>query len=381
MKRYLSVGTLLLVLCGLVACQAGDSFSISNQNESNLSSGGTSTKPIATYNWIHDSKSFQPIVSSNVIEPVSTIDFDLKMNKIDEEAAQNLVDNDISKYPPEKSLNKKTAITYTKEHTKVMSNRSTNTYSVKEIVTEKYSVHKVDYDKKWCFVRHAEDTTTSYFVEEDLVRHIVSEILYFLKDNCFYTVYSEQNYYEGNKKEGVFDSYFVKRENLDEEEYISKFSVDSPQFTYFNETDGFGMLAKSVYNNFASSSSYYEANNYENLSRNTNSEYYSSSENGDFRYLADDSGEYYFADLMDYPSFEMSALSKISYEQNYSLTIIDYLNFVESYETNSISKDNKGEAIRTENKIGKKTVVQECETFNLDLNNFEEREYTPPIHK
>ena len=382
MKKYLSIGALLITIGGLVACEGGLYISNANQDGSNgPTSSNKSTPPIATYNWISDEKSFQPIAASNITEPSTEINFSSNMNKINETDAQNLINNDFSVYPSDKSINQMTSITYKKEHARIMTNRSTSTYSLKEQFEEKYIIRMVDHDKKWAYKMIREDTTNQYFVEEQLIRHTISETLNFVKDNDFYTVYSEQSYYEGEESKGTFESYFVKRENLEEEQYFSTFTIRNSDCTYFNETGNFNKLSNSIYENFAGSSSWYEASDYKNITQDTKGEYYFSSTPGNFRYIANDLAEYYFADLKDYPSDERSALSKICYDQNYSLTIVDYFNFVENYETNSVSMDSKNNVIRAENKIGKKTVLNQCKAFYPDLDKYEEREYTPPIHR
>ena len=67
--------------------------------------------------------------------------------------AEELVANDISKYPAEKSTNKRTSYTIKREESHVTENRTTATYSVKDIYEEKFTVNKTDADNNWSYRR------------------------------------------------------------------------------------------------------------------------------------------------------------------------------------------------------------------------------------
>lgn len=426
MNKKISIGVLMLAVCGLVACQEQEESSISSSIESSstnsesISSTPLSSDTASTQSIISSLSSEESFESSSLINDTSTsneespktstsnnessssndtsslfagyypinptpiedvfstpINYELSMNKITQEVAEELVANDILKYPEEQAPSKRTIITSVKEESHVTENRSDATYSVKDIVKEKHAINKIDSNLKWSYRKSQEDTITTYFVEDPLVRHTTIEQLVYVKDNCLYRVFTEKSYYEGMEDRGTYEAYYYKTEDYDDELYGANFVIPVDGYTYFSGAQGFNKLDKTILNNFRYSSSFYEADNYSALERDTDYEYYSSGESGSFGCIAKDIGDYHFSDLIDYPSMERESLHTISYQQDYLLNISNYFTFEEDYLTKSVSKKSNGHIIRNEMEDGRKKVTQECEAFYPDLSNFEERENNP----
>ena len=382
MKKKLSVGVIVLTLISLAACQEGlSSSSSSSSSSSDIISSHSESSPISSSS---NSNVYYPINPSSAEINVFSKDlvFELNLNKISEEAAQELVANDISKYPEEKSANKRTSYTIKREETHVTENRTTATYSLKDYFEEKFTVNKIDSDNKWSYRRMEEYAKTVYFVEDTLIRHSVVETLYFVKDNYLYDVHAEKTYYEGMENKGTYEAYYTKTDDFNIDDYGGWFGINLEGYTYFNSTSGFNRIDKSVYDNLFWSSSYYTADDYKLVERDTNYEYYSSGGNGSFGCIVNDKGDYRFGDLKDYPTMEKKELDTISYSQDYLLSISDYFTFEENSLVKSISRTaNKEKVIRDETKENRMIVTDECEIFYPDLSKFKEREITPPITK
>lgn len=389
MKNKLRLGVLILTLGALAACQEGLSISSLNKSSSTADFSSAFDSSIlsndissSSNGSSSDTPSYQPIDLSNEEDVFSReTKFELSMNKITEANAEALVNNDVSQVPEEQSSHRKTAITKTKEESHVTKNRSTSNYSVKDLVTEKHSIRKVDTDQKWCYTKSLENTTTTYFEEEPLIRHVVIEKLIYEKDNVLYEVCSEKSYYEGKEKQGTFESYFIKRNEYNLEEYGNPFDIQIQGFVYFYKTTNLGKIDRDIFSNFNTSSMFYTIDNPSLLSRTTNKEYYSSGEKGRFGCVANDSCNYNFSDLRDYPSMEKNAFSTISYHQDYMLNITDYFTYELDSLVTSTSKSATGEVVRDEKIDSRKAITEECDVFYPDLSKFEEREYTPPIYK
>ena len=384
MKKKLGVSVLIVTFLSLVACQEG--LSISSANDSSSEAHTSSTKA----NSSSDKSSSEISSSSNTsssemgiyypIDPTpytnpfaNEITFELNMNKITAEEAEQLVASDISKYPAEQTTNKRTSINSEKQESHVTDNRASSTYSVKDYVETKHTINAIDQDKLWAFRKSTEYRLTTYFEEDDLIWHTTTEQLYYVKDGLLYFVYAQEKYYEGMEEKGTYESYYTVKEDFNIADYGGVFNVPIDGYAYFNETQNFNRIDRTVYNNFASSSSYYEADDYRNIKRDTKYDYYSSGDKGSFGAIAKDIGEYNFSDLSDYPRFESDELDKIYYGQDYLLNISNYFNFEEDYVTTSISKSGINKVMREERKEKRKTVTEECEIFYPDLTNFEKR--------
>lgn len=449
MKKQLSIGTLLLMTCTLVACQGEASSSsisfskqesisenssssvsstlensnLSSTNEESSSSSNKQAPLSSTINEENSSLSSTEIISlsSSISEGISFLtseasssseehassdssisDSSSKLNNyypigtssninlfsndvsfclsapiIAREEAENLIANDISLYPKEQSLNKKTCITSKRSESHVTENRSDATYSVKDLVEEKHTISQIDSDNKWYYAKSVENRTTTYFVEEPLYRHTIRENLYFVEDGCYYQVYAEKSYYEGMEDKGTYEAYYYKMDDLAEEDYIGRFTIHLESYTYFNETAGLNKIDKSIYNNFSHSSSFYYSRNYNTMERQPTYEFHSSGEKGDFGCVATDDYDYHFSDLDDYPSMEKNSLDTISYHQDYLVNISNYFSYEEDYLTTSVSKKSNGNIVRNETTQGRKKQTEGCEIFYPDLSHFEEREYNP----
>lgn len=381
MKNKLSIGLLILSLCSLASCQEGLSSSSSSVGESSpnsvpssssiisSSNSGTSA-PVYTYHPINES--IKPDMFSNELS------FTLNTNKISEEQAKDLVTNDLTQYPEDKTTKKRTSYTLKKSESHVTVNRSTATYSVKDLIEEKFTVNKTDEDNQWSYRRSEENTRTVYFKEDPLIRHIVTEHLYFIKDNCYYYVYANKSYYEGTEDKGTYESYYYKLDDFNIDDYAYTYYVPIDGYVYFSKTSNLTKIGKAVNNNFMTSTSFYTIDDYDAVQRDTNYQCYSSGEKGDFSCLASDSANYPFSNLRDYPSMEKNELDTISYHQDYLLDISNYFNYEENALMKSVSKNTKGETIRDETKESRKKVMEGCEIFYPDLSKFEEREYTSP---
>ena len=384
MKKKLSGGVLVLTLCILASCQEGLSISSSVQIISSNSSSSLSSSDVSSSSNSSSSmeKTYYPINSTSEIGIFSNeLVFSLDMNKITMDQAEELVANDISKYPAEKSTNKRTSYTIKREESHVTENRTTATYSVKDIYEEKFTVNKTDADNNWSYRRSEEHTRTVYFVEDTLIRHSVTERLCFVKDNYLYDVYAEESYYEGMENRGTYEAYYTKTDDFNINEYGGWFGVNIDGYAFFNSTQGLSRISRNMYDNLFWSSSYYTAEEYADIEREINYEFYSSNEKGSFACVANDKGDYPFSNLRDYPSMEKSELDTISYSQNYLLNIKNYFTYDENAVIKSTSKSVSGKVIRDERKENRKKVMEGCEIFYPDLSKFEEREITPPITK
>ena len=372
MKRCLKLEILITTLCALAACQERLSISSTSTGVSSISSNSSSSSANA----------YHPIGPTTEINSFANdISFSLDLPKISKEAAEDLVNNDISKYPEEKSSKVRTAITSKKSESHVTVNRTTATYSVKDLVEEKHSIRMIDEDKQWTYAKSTELTKTTYFVEDDLIRHVTNESMIYIKDDYVYYVYAQERYYEGMEDKGTFEAYYYKIANMAEEEYIYNFSINLDGWTYFNETSKLNKIEKSVYSNFSASSMFYYSRNYRDMERTPGFEYYSSGKVGCFGCLVTDNYDYHLTDDDDYPSMEKKELNKICYQQNYLINISNYFTYNEDYLTKSVSKKANGEVIRDETIQGRKKIIEECDAFYPDLSKFEEREYIPPITK
>ena len=374
MKKQFGIG-ILLTTCLLVACQEVTTSGFE----------GSDSSCIPGSNDVSSSQINDSSIKNNAYYPIgpdsTTIDlfsndvsFSLDTPTITEEQAIDLINNDLSMYPEEKSLHKKTVITSVKQESHAKENHSSGDYSVKDLIEEKYTITQIDSDNKWSYYKTIETRKTVYFEEDPLIRHNIRENLYFVKDDCYYQVSSEQSYYEGLEDKGTYESYYYKMIDLKEEDYIGRFTIYLDSWTYFNKNSKLDKINKSIYNNFTHSSSFYYSNNYPDMARNPSYEYHSSKE-GNFGCAANDDYDYHFIDLDDYPSGEKESLDTISYHQDYLVNITNYFAYDEDYLTTSISKKANGNVIREENKQGRKKVIEECEIFYPDLSKFEQREY------
>ena len=378
MKKHLRLGILIVTICSLIACQEGLSISSSGND---VSSSSTTTSSISDISSSSSSaNTYYPIGPTSSVDVFATdISFSLDSPKISKEAAEDLVNNDISKYPEEKSSKVRTSISSKKSESHVTVNRTTATYSVKDLVEEKHSMRMVDADKKWTYTKSTELTKTTYFVEDDLIRHITNESMIYAKDDCVYYVYAKESYYEGMENKGAFEAYFIKRDDMAEEDYIYNFDINLDGWTYFNETQKLGKIEKTIYNNFSSSSTFYYSRNYKDMERTPSFEYYSSGKAGCFGCIVSDNYDYTLTNDDDYPSMEKNEISVISYHQDYLINISNYFTYEEDYLTKSVSKKYNGETIRDETIQGRKKIIEECNVFYPDLSKFEEREYASPI--
>lgn len=430
MKKQLIIGTLLLAACNLVACQDSSSSSLSNQdslsessvsssivdtssslsangdntaslsangdnttslsseisstnNESTSSEASTSSYSSSSNNTSSKPNTYHPIGSptADIFDFSKSITFALSTDVIDQQTAVNKINNDIVPVSKETPLTKFTSISSTKKESHVTVNRSTSNYSVKDLVEEKHSITKVDYENRWYYSKRVENTNTVYFEEDELMRHTVSEYLYYVDNGVLYYVSAEQSYYEGMEERGTFEAYYYKITDMTEDEYIGRFTILLRNAAFFTETSGINKIDKDLYNNFTHSSSFYYSDSYSDMARQSTYEYHTSNENGNFGCVANDDYTYNFEDLSDYPSMERKELDTITYHQDYLLTISNYFTIEQDYLTTSISKTSNDRVIRDETMQGRKKTSLECDVFYPDLSNFEEREYTPPIIK
>ena len=391
MNKIIKLSTLLLVTFTAIACERGFSITsnqssnnssinndLSSNNDSSISQDQSSSPSEQTS--IPEEIPFHSIDESWVDEDVFATPVNYELNatlSLDE--ANNLVNNDFANNYNQTNRTKFTTIERTKIVSHTLDNRSTSTYSINYRTEEKCSVRKVDSVNKWCYQRTSEDSINDYFVEDDLVRHIVLEQLYFVRDNKFYYVRAESSYYEGQEDRGKFESYYQIIPDMSQEEIDSYFSLNPLTWSYFGNA-GLSRIENKTGDNFIRSSSYYTIEDYDIVEHQTNCGF-ASKGNGYFDCLLTDSASYYFDNLRDYPSTERTVLNSIDYNQKYLLNISNYSSYTENYITNSVSKTRKGETLREATRQGKKIVKEECEIFYPDLSKFEEREYTPPIHK
>ena len=377
MKKCFSVLTLLLTVCGLAACQEGvSSSSLSGSPEPPSSSTISSLQSNSS---LPNMNGYIPIVPASMTDKYIedyVSNFSLSTTKISEDQAKESVDNDISKYPEEKSLHKKTKVTSKKSESHVSVNRSNSTYSPKNIYEERTILDQFDSDNKWSYRKIIDYLKVDYFVEDTLIHHRIREVLDCVKDGCYYQVIAEQSYYEGMENRGTFESYYYKGDDLSEGSH--SFDINVPNYTFFNANHGFDEINKSIYENFAASSSFYTAE-YREMVRHPAYEYHSSGKEGNFGCVASDDYTYDSSTLTDCPSGEKGIINKIVYHQDYMLEISDYFNFHEDYMTTSVSKNASGVVIRDEESHGRYKMVEECETYFPDLSKFEEREDTKII--
>ena len=373
MKKSFSIGTLLLTICSLVACQEGLSSSSSNDS-SNTSSSSFDSSSMSSSSSSKE-KSYYPIGPSSDISLFSSdITFSLSAPIITKEQAIDLVNNDLMLYPAEQSLHTKTCITSKKTESHVTVNRSTATYSVKDLIEEKHTISQLDSDNLWYYSKTIEDQTTTYFVEDTLYRHTIRENLYFVKDGCFYQIHAEQSFYEGMEERGTYEAYYYKTPDASPNDYIGRLSLYPESSVYFGGDSDITQLDRSVLTNFAQSSKFYYSPEYGSMERHPTYEFHSSGERGDFGCVIEDDYDYNFSDLNDYPSMEKGELSTISYHQDYLLNISHYFTFDEDYLTKSISKKADGTVIRDETTQYRKKIIEECNVFYPDLSKFEEKE-------
>ena len=382
MKKHLRFGVLLATVCTLVACQEGLSISSSIESSSTIDSSFLSSSFLFSSSQSSNSSSkkdtYYPIgPTSNISLLSSDLVFSLTTPTITKEQAEDLVINDIFKCSNEQSLHKKTCITSKKRESHVTKNRSTATYSVKDLIEEKHSINQIDSDSKWYYSKTIENTITTYFVEDTLYRHQVRENLYFMKDGFFYQVHAEQSYYEGMEDRGTYKAYYYKIPDEKEENNIGYVTLHIEDYVYFNDQLGFDKIDRTILTNFANSSSFYYSPGYSDMDRHPTYEFHSSGEKGNFGCIATDDYDYRASDLNDCPSMEKDELSTISYHQDYLLNNINYFSYNEDYLTKSISKSGIGVVIREETTRYRKKVIEECEIFYPDLSKFEEKEYNP----
>ena len=380
MKKQVITLMLLSLLCGITACQEEissssiETSSFSSNPESSLLESSVVSGPSSSISY-----SYQPIGKSTNLDIFSNpIKFELTTTKIDKDAAENLINTDVNKLPEGRVLTKSTSLKSTRRESHVTVNRTTATYSVKDLIEEEYSTSQVDSNAKWHYTKNVQYQKTVYFVEDDLIRHIITENLYYAKDKTLFYVHSKQSYYEGMEDKGTFESYFYKIDNYSEDENGYLFAVHLESNMYFSNSSGLDKIDKTLYTNFTKSSSFYYSRNYKSMNREPTYEYHSSGKKGEFSCLAKDVYTYYSSDLDDSPSMEASEVSTINYSQDYMLKINDYLTYEEDFMTSSVSKNIKGETIRDETVQSRKTVTEDCDVFYPDLSKFEEREYTEP---
>ena len=275
MKKYLVVGTMIVMMSSLVACQeeslsssSTKEGSISSSVQNSLSERDTSISPsndiVSVSSSEENSTSIESSLASNEsassntsaissdsskpnnyhpIGPLSDInvfskdiEFAFSTDEINEETASNLINNDILPNSKSKTLTKMTGIASSKKESHVTVNRTTATYSVKDLIEEKHSITQIDSEKQWYYTKRIENTKTVYFKEDELNRHIVSESLYYVDDGCLYLVCAEQSYYEGMEDKGTFESYYYKMSDITEEEYTGLFTIRLESWTFFNES-------------------------------------------------------------------------------------------------------------------------------------------------
>ena len=357
-KLFYSIAT-LLVICSLVACQKN--FSLEKSGTTYGSSGAPSS-------------SINSLIGSplTIDDFPNDIVFSLNTPTISKAQAENLVNNDISQFPREQSLHRKTAITSNKKESHVMVNRRpTSTYSIKDLIEEKHTITQIDSDRKWEYIRNVEDTTTVYFAEGTIYRHFIVEQLFFVKDDYEYRVFANQCYYEGTEGDDTFNAYYYKKPVSQESSH--DFRINLQDYTYFYSRPCFDKIEKSVKSNFNNSSSFYRSRNL-TKERNPIYEYHTSGEKGDFGCVAADDYTYRFSDLNDYPHDEESVLHTINYHQDYLLNISNYFTYDEDFLTKSISKSADGTVIRDETMQGRKKIFEECEVFYPDLSRIQEKQ-------
>ena len=389
MNKKVKLSVLLLVAFSAIACNQGFSSasshsSVSSQpSTSNQSSDYSSLEDVSSSQNESsgpDEKTYHPINESWVDEDVfsRSVDYTLE-STLSLTEANDFVNNDFANNYNQVSRTKFTTIERTKKESHIIENRSTSTYSIKDRIEEKCGVRMVDSENKWRYQRTSEDSKNVYFVEEDLVRHIVTESLYFYRDNYLYYVYANSSYYEGQEDRGTYESYYQIIPDLSEEEIDSYFYLHPLSWSYFGSS-GLSKIENKLGDNFIRSTSYYTIEDYDIVDHQTNYSF-ASKDDGYFDCSVNDTCSYYFDNLRDYPSVEKAILSSISYEQNYLLNIVNYSSYEENFITTSISKSKANQTLRNEIRQGNKILKEECDIFYPDLTKFAEKEYEPPIHK
>ena len=383
MNIKIKFSVLLLVVFSAIACDQGFSSASHHSSVSNRSSDYSSSEDVSSsqdQSSGPDEKTYHPINESRVDENVfsKSVDYTLE-STLSLAEANDFVNNDFANNYNQVSRTKFTTIERTKKESHIIENRSTSTYSIKDRIEEKCGVRMVDSENKWMYQRTSEDSTNVYFVEDDLVRHIVTERLYYYKDNYLYYVYANSSYYEGNEDKGTYESYYQKIGGLSEEEINSYFYLHPLSWSYFG-SNGISNIENKLGNNFISSTSYYTIEDYDIVDHQADYSFASKGK-GYFDCSVNDTCSYYFDNLRDYPSAEKTLLSSISYEQKYLLNISNYSSYEENFITTSISKSKTNQTLRNEIRQGNKILKEECDIFYPDLSKFSEKKYEPPIYK
>ena len=383
MNVKVKLSVLLLVAFATIACNQGFSSASSQSSSSSISSVSSSSDAISSsqsQSSNSNEKTYHPINESWVNEDVFSKNVNYELTgTLSLSEAKDVVNNDFTNNYSQVSRTKFTTIERTKIESHILENRSTSTYSIKDRFEEKCGVRMVDSENRWMYQRTSEDSKNVYFVEEDLVRHIVTESLYFYRDNYLYYVYANSSYYEGQEDRGTYESYYQIIPDLSEEEIDSYFYLHPLSWSYFGSS-GVSKIENKLGDNFIRSTSYYTIEDYDIVDHQTNYSF-DSKDNGYFDCSVNDTCSYYFDNLRDYPSTEKTILSSISYEQKYLLNISNYSSFVENFVTTSVSKSANDKTLRNEIRQGNKILDEECEIFYPDLSKFAKKEYEPPIHK
>lgn len=386
MKKIIKASGLLLVVSSLAACQEVILNSSNSQNSGNTSSelnsensGISSSESTSISNSTNSSfnpfsLSYEPLIFEDI--PAGAI-----MSKITKAEAENIVDNDLTKYNSADFGAKRSTENKTKRECTVARNRSDSTYSIRYHKEEKYQLTQIDVANRFYYTKITEYSKNEYFVEPDLIRHSSLERWTFFKDNYLYEVRIDIDYYEDHEDTGKYEAYYTKRTDLSDEEIDENFIINENSMTYFGKDGNLSKVDKSVLNNFNGSTSYYTANRDAELNHTSDYTYYGSSTKGYLRCDVDDACKYKFEDLIDYPSDESFDLKTIEYNQKFSLLIMNYFSFKERSTMNSVSKEANGKAIRTEKKETEKNQYNSFTITYPDLTKLEEREYTPPITK
>ena len=383
MNVKVKLSVLLLVAFATIACNQGFSSASSQSSSSSISSASSSSDAISSsqsQSYNSNEKTYHPINESWVNEDVFSKNVNYELTgTLSLSEAKDVVNNDFANNYSQVSRTKFTTIERTKIESHILENRSTSTYSIKDYFEEKCGVRMVDSENRWMYQRTSEDSKNVYFVEEDLVRHFVTEYLYFYKDNYLYYVYVNSSYYEGQEDRGTYESYYQIIPDLSEEEIDSYFYLHPLSWSYFGSS-GLSEIENKLGDNFIRSTSYYTIEDYDIVDHQTNYSF-ASKDNGYFDCSVNDTCSYYFDNLRDYPSTEKTILSSISYEQKYLLNVSNYSSFTENFVTISVSKNANDKTLRNEIRQGNKILDEECEIFYPDLSKFAKKEYEPPIHK
>ena len=383
MNKKVKLSVLLLVAFSAIACNQGLSSASNQPSASSQFSDHSSSEDISSsqdQSSGPDIKTYRSINESWVDEDVfsKSVDYTLE-STLSLAEANDFANNDFANNYNQVSRTKFTTIERTRKESHIFENRSTSTYSIKDRIEEKCGVRMVDSENKWRYQRTSEDSKNVYFVEEDLVRHIVTESLYFYRDNYLYYVYANSSYYEGQEDRGTYESYYQIIPDLSEEEIDSYFYLHPLSWSYFGSSGLFNIENK-LGDNFIRSTSYYTIEDYD-ISDHQTDYSFASNGSGYFDCSVNDTCSYYFDNLRDYPSVEEAILSSISYEQKYLLNIANYSSYEENFITASTSKSKTNQTLRNEIRQGNKTLKEECDIFYPDLSQFAEKEYKSPINK